>query len=149
MPRPELTEGHQAILELLRSRRPEPGLLIPPPSMESMGGEYLVHDDARRTLTGRFPVREQYENPARAMQGGFIAAAIDNVLGPLCYLHTTPSVTLTFELSFIRPVMPDTPHVEVRAHITDLTRRYVHLQAEVARADGKLAVRAHSIFAVV
>jgi acyl-coenzyme A thioesterase PaaI-like protein len=38
------------------------------------------------SMTVRFPFDVRFTNPMGVMQGGMIAAAIDNALGPLSYL---------------------------------------------------------------
>ena len=45
-----------------------------------MRGEFLtINEKAGRTTT-RFPILAEYQNPYHAMQGGMVAAAVDNTL---------------------------------------------------------------------
>jgi acyl-coenzyme A thioesterase PaaI-like protein len=58
---------------------------FPPNCFIAMKAEFVVYE-SRRSLTVSFPVMEESLNPLRAMQGGFLVAAFDNVFGPLSYL---------------------------------------------------------------
>jgi len=48
-----------------------------------MKGEVIDYDMEHETLTNRFPVLAEHLNPYGNIQGGIIAAAIDNTIGPL------------------------------------------------------------------
>ena len=67
--------------------------MIPPPVFTSMQGEFVDFDLEEGILVTRFPVRQDYLNPYGAMQGGMVAAAVDNTLGPLSMLVAPPNVT--------------------------------------------------------
>ena len=139
-----------AINELLQERRgaAASGLEIPPRCFQEMGGEFLRFDESQRQLVVRFPVEPRYQNPTGAMQGGFIAAAIDNTMGPLCYLVAPPSVTLAMNLAYVRPVLPEVATIEVTATVVEATRRQLHVAAEVRLPDGKTAARATALFGI-
>jgi acyl-coenzyme A thioesterase PaaI-like protein len=65
------------------------------------------------------------------MQGGFVAAAIDNTLGPLAYLVAPPSVTLQLSTQYLRPVAPDSGHIVVHGRVEAMTKSYLYLSARV------------------
>lgn len=123
------------------------GLQIPPPVFEDMGaevrdyrpGEAETHLGA--ALVCRFPVRERYQNPMGVMQGGVVAAAVDNVIGPLSYLVAPPSVTAHLALTYLRPVTPDLDWVDVEARLVSRAGRQLVFDASVRAPDGaELAV---------
>ena len=74
-----------SIIELVRNRLGDrfDDYLFPPPVFVTMQGEYIAFDLDSGTLTTRFPVLDKYLNPYRFMQGGMVAATVDNTLGPL------------------------------------------------------------------
>ena len=127
-------------LRRLRENAPG-GFRIPPPVFEEMEAEVVGYDEGER-LRVRFPVRERWQNPARVMQGGAIAAAIDNTLGPLSYLLAPPSVTTQFNLTYLRPITPDLPWFEVEGQLDERTGRYLHFSARVTDPDGRALVLA-------
>jgi uncharacterized protein (TIGR00369 family) len=80
------------------------GATFPPNCFVAMHAEFVEYE-SRHSLTVTFPVLEESLNPLRAMQGGFLVAAFDNVFGPLSYLAArVPCVTLNLNAQFIRPV---------------------------------------------
>ncbi len=70
------------------------GFIFPPPVFEIMQGEFLSYDLEQTILIVRFPVLENWLNPYGIMQGGMLAAAIDNTIGPLsragCFCECHP-----------------------------------------------------------
>ena len=102
-----------------------------------MKGDYVDYD-SRVMLKIAFPVREEYLNPVKAMQGGFITAAFDNVFGPLSYLAArTPCTTLDLHTNYIRSINAgDT--LTVTAKIVSRGVSAMHLSAEAVNGKGKL-----------
>jgi acyl-coenzyme A thioesterase PaaI-like protein len=47
---------------------------------------------------------EKYRNPFGTMQGGMIATAVDNTIGPLRDVVAPPNVTRTLEMRYSHPV---------------------------------------------
>ena len=125
------------ILDQLSQQAPQsPGLKIPPPIALFMEVEFVSYEEGE-SMTNRFPVKEMYQNPAGHMQGGMIAAAIDNTLGPLSFLLAPYSTTTHLNLTYIRPVTPEMTHILVTARLVERTRSQLHLSATVTSADGK------------
>ena len=124
------------------------GLRLPPPVFETFGAEVVGHE-AGRSLTVRFPVEERWQNPMGMMQGGVLAALVDNVLGPLSYLVAPPSVTTELSVTFVRPVTPDMPWVEVRGEVVEAMRTRLVLKAEVTDPDGRRLALAQAACLVV
>ena len=63
----------------------------------------IVRYESRKVLVVRIPVRERTFNPVAMMQGGYIAAAFDNTMGPLSYMAARkPCMTLDLHTQFIR-----------------------------------------------
>jgi uncharacterized protein (TIGR00369 family) len=115
-------------------------LRIPPRCFEEMNGTITAVDREAGILRARFPVEARYENPTGAMQGGFVSAAIDNVLGPLSYLVAPPSATTQLNLTFLRPVGPELEHIEVQARVEERAGRTLQLSARVTDPAGTTLV---------
>ncbi len=127
------------LLEKVASTLP-PEIEVPPKVFIDMGAE-IVDFEEGHSLCVRFPVRERYQNPFGFMQGGMVAAAIDNTIGPLSMLVASPSVTTQLNTTFIRPIGQTEEFIEITAQVVEITRRHLHIQADVRNAAGKLCVK--------
>lgn len=119
-------------------------LLIPPPVFDEMAGEFVALDLDKRTLSTRFPVQTKYFNPYRAVQGGIIAAAVDNTLGPLSMLVAPPSVTRRLEMKYSRQVGVESEYISVVGRLVEQKERNLIFSAEVRDSKGNLMARARS-----
>ena len=119
-------------------------LQLPPPIFTDMKGEFVDIDLAAKTLTVRFPVQERYQNPMGYMQGGMIAAAIDNAIGPLSFLVAAPNVTKTMEVTYLRPVSKGVSQITVVAAFAEQNGRELTFVADVLRDDGSKLAQARS-----
>ena len=129
----------EEILGPLRERAEGPDLRIPPRSFEEMNAEIEHYDSEAQVLRVRIPVAARYENPTGAMQGGFLCAAFDNVLGPLSYLVAPPSATTQLNVTFLRPVTPEHTHVEIEARFEERAGKQLQLSATAWTPNGKTA----------
>ncbi len=139
-----MDQAPDPLLDLLRSRLPaDAELQLPPPCLLDMQAE-LVEWREGESLTMRFPVLPRYRNPLGFMQGGFIAAALDNTLGPFSYLIAPPSVTSQLNLSYLRPVPPGTGFLTCTAWLVARSGKNVHLRGEAVGDDGRIAALAQA-----
>jgi acyl-coenzyme A thioesterase PaaI-like protein len=118
--------------------------LIPPPVFVSMQGEFLAFDLEGGTLTTRFPVLQEHLNPYGAMQGGMVAAAVDNTLGPLSMLLAPPNVTRRLQMKYSRPITPDLETIQVKGRLLERKGQRLTLSAEVRDQEGLLLARARA-----
>lgn len=131
----------EKLYELMRSKWDgTESLMLPPPVFKTLGGKVIALDLEAKTLTKRFPVQAKYQNPLGFMQGGIIAALIDNTVGPLAVLVAPPSVTTHFFTTYIRPVTPQDEIVTVFAEVVEQTRRTIMLRGRAYNAAGKTLV---------
>ena len=115
--------------------------VFPPPCFVTMNGEFAAYE-SRSSLTVNFPVTDGMLNPVGAMQGGFITAAIDNVMGPLSYLAMrSPASTLDIHTQYIRAV-PAGEVLTVTARVLSMGPATMVMSAEVRNARGKLVATA-------
>jgi acyl-coenzyme A thioesterase PaaI-like protein len=115
---------------------------VPPPSFEWMEGEFVEFDIEAGWLITRFPVHERYLNPYGAMQGGLVAAVVDNTLGPLSMLTAPPNVTRRLELKYSRAIKLDMGSIQVRAEVVRQEGQWLDLKADVRTLEGDLLARA-------
>lgn len=112
---------------------------IPPHCFEEMNAKMQLFDPDAQMLRVRIPVQERYENPMGSMQGGFVCAALDNVLGPLSYLVAPPSATTHMNVTFLRPITAKHAYITVEARAEERAGRQLHLSGTVLTPDGKTA----------
>ncbi len=120
-------------------------LMLPPPIFTDMAGEFVALDMTAKTLTVRFPVQARYQNPMGYMQGGMIAAAIDNAIGPLSFMVAAPNVTKTMEVTYLRPISTSVAEITVVAAFEGQNGRELTFVADVLRHDGTKLATARSL----
>ncbi len=123
--------------------------LIPPPAFVTMHGEIHAFDEESGTLATRFPVLEEHLNAYGSMQGGMVAAAVDNTLHPLSMLVAPPNVTRRLQMKYSRPVTPDLEYITVIGRLLKRRGQWLEFSAEVRDQDGVLLARARAVHWVV
>lgn len=103
---------------------------VPPPVFTAMGGEIISFDPGAKSTTCSFPIRADQLNPFGMMQGGIIAAAIDNTIGPLSMLVAPPSITRKLEVKYYKAVEPAAGEILVTARFTGQRKRFLYFEAE-------------------
>jgi acyl-coenzyme A thioesterase PaaI-like protein len=111
---------------------------MPPPSVSTI--ETIFTDfDFGNTLVGRVYYDKKFANPLGFYQGGFLCAAIDNVLGPLVYASAKKAVvTVEMSTSFIRPFTAADEYIDIYGSVVSRTKSIIILKAEVKNKEGKL-----------
>ena len=103
-----------------------------PPCARLLGWTLVSGEPGSGTITVRFEAKPEFTNPIGSIQGGFLAAMLDDTMGPA--LVTTLekdefAPTLELKVSFIRPAKPG-PVIG--------TGRVVHRGGTVAFLEGEL-----------
>ncbi len=73
------------------------GRLPPPPCAKTLGIEFAEIDGERGMVEVNFEARPEFLNPAGNVQGGFLAAMLDDTMGP--------ALTATLESSEFAPTV--------------------------------------------
>lgn len=139
------------IMEILRDRLGDrvDEYAFPPPVFATMRGEFLELDLEAGALTAQFPVLESYLNPYGTMQGGMVAAAVDNTLGPLSVLVAPPNVTRRLEMTYSRPVTLDVGTIVVTARLLERRDRWLTFGATVRDRAGQRLARSRAVHWIV
>jgi acyl-coenzyme A thioesterase PaaI-like protein len=137
---------HNSIMDIIRDKLgdQQDRYLIPPPVFAAMEGEFLDFDLHPGSLTTRFPILEAHLNPYGSMQGGIVAAAVDNTLGPLSMLVAPPNVTRRLQMKYSRPATPDLEYITVKAKLKERQGRWLRFSADVRDPEGVLLARARA-----
>jgi len=132
-----------SIMEILQQKLGDKieDFLLPPPVFELMHGEFLSIDAEAGCITTRFPVLAEFQNPYGSMQGGMVAAAVDNTIGPLSMLVAPPNVTRRLEMKYSRPITDDIEYITVDGKFVQRDGRKLTFNAEVRDKNGRLLAR--------
>jgi uncharacterized protein (TIGR00369 family) len=85
------------------------GRAAPPPAATLLGWELVAIDPEAGTIEVAFTASEQFLNPAGVIQGGFLAAMLDDTLGPALVATLGPGLfapTTDLHVQFLRPARP-------------------------------------------
>ena len=123
--------------------------LIPPPAFVAMHGEFRAFDAKAGVLAAHFPILEQHLNAYGSIQGGMVAAAVDNTLHPLSMLVATPSVRRRLQMKYSRPATPDLEYISVKGRLLERNGRWLKFSAEVRDQEGTLLARARAVHWIV
>lgn len=141
---PELLDQIIAMLEKQHGNRLGE-YAFPPPVFTAMQGKFLDFDTEQSILSVRFPVLETWLNPYGIMQGGMVAAAIDNTIGPLSALVASANVTRHMELKFSRSVTLETEFIIVAAQLIERDGHWLTFKADARDPHGKRLTKAKAI----
>ena len=114
------------------------GELPPPKAAETLGISFKAVDSEAGTIEVEFQARAAFTNPAGNIQGGFLAAMLDDTMGPA--LSVTLGLdefapTLNLNVSFERPAVVGT--IVGKGRIVKRGRDVCFLAAELFQ-DGEL-----------
>lgn len=122
----------------------------PSPSAGLMGWRLIEVDAAAGSMEVGFDGKPEFRNPAGFIQGGILAAMMDDAMGPCLVVHVGgrafPS-TIDLHTHYLRPV-PVGP-VSVKARVTKVGKSIAFLEAELFDGAGKLSARATASAALI
>jgi uncharacterized protein (TIGR00369 family) len=92
-----------------------------------------------------YTAREDFYNPQGAVQGGFLAAMLDDAMGPAAFTllpATDFAPTLEMSVSFLRPARAGTLIAE--GSVVHQSRRFMRLEGSLSTEDGELIATARA-----
>ena len=121
-----------------------------PASARLLGWQLIeAWPDEGRILV-RFEGLAAFTNPAGFIQGGFLAAMLDDVMGPAMFLHSEGrfySVTLDLHVTYPASARPGPLFGEGR--VVQAGKSVAFLEGDLTDADGVLVARARSTVRLV
>lgn len=114
-----------------------------PPCAELLGWRVLDARPADGWIRIGFEGRREFLNPAGYVQGGFLAAMLDDTMGPAMFVHSegrlyTPTIDL--HVSFLAPARPGPLFGE--GQVIQAGKSIAFLEGRLTDADGVLLARA-------
>ena len=117
---------------------------FPMPSASVLLGWHLIAlDKERAEVEIGFTADDRFLNPAGHVQGGFVAAMLDDTLGPALFASTDGQVyapTISLTTNFIAPALPGA--FTGKARVVSRGKTIVFLSGELYDARGTLVARA-------
>jgi uncharacterized protein (TIGR00369 family) len=121
-----------------------------PPAAETLGWELIREDPQAGTVEIAFHPGEAFLNPHGTVQGGFVAAMLDDTMGPALVSKTdgacVPS-SIDLNVTFIRAVKPG--RVIGKGRVVSQGRTIAFLEGELFDEAGNLLARATSSARIV
>ena len=121
-----------------------------PPAAETLGWELIREDPAAGTVEIAFHPGEAFLNPHGTVQGGFVAAMLDDTMGPALVSKTdgacVPS-SIDMNVTFVRAVRPG--RVIGKGRVVSQGKTIAFLEGELFDEDGNLLARATSSARIV
>ena len=113
-----------------------------PPASALLGWTLRAIDPEAGTIEIGFTADARFLNPAGTVQGGFLAAMLDDAAGPALFAMTGGRIyapTIDFTVSFIRPAAPG--RFVGKGRVVNLGRTIAFTEAELFDEAGDLVAR--------
>lgn len=114
-----------------------------PPCSETLGMRLADLNQDQQWVKMEFDVSPSFANPTGAVQGGFIAAMLDEAMSTAVIIAsnvTMTAPTLEMKTSYLKRLMPGKASVEAR--ILKLGKSAAFMEADCFDAEGELVARA-------
>jgi len=118
-------------------------LRIPPPTFELLRAEILEASEGRARC--RFVASESMTNPIGVVQGGILAAMLDDTMGPAMMAYGRPFTTVDLHVNYLGSAHAEEPLVG-EAEVVKVGRSQAYVEAGLRReSDGRLVARASQV----
>jgi uncharacterized protein (TIGR00369 family) len=116
-----------------------------PPCAELLGWHVLDADIAAGTIRIAFDGKREFTNPAGFIQGGFLAAMLDDTMGPAVFAMTRGELytaTIDMHVTYLAPARPG-PFIG-EGRVTQLGRTVAFIEASLRDWEGAVVAKATS-----
>jgi uncharacterized protein (TIGR00369 family) len=113
-----------------------------PPVAKTLGWILRAIDSDAGTIEVGFTAGQEFVNPTGSVQGGFVAAMLDDTMGPAVFAMGKGEIfapTLDLHVSFLKPARPG--HFVGRGRVVSLGKSIAFIEAELFNADGELVAK--------
>jgi uncharacterized protein (TIGR00369 family) len=114
-----------------------------PPCTETLGMRLTHVDQGRQIIRMEFDAAPAFANPTGAIQGGFIAAMLDEAMSTCCIIASNVTMnapTLEMKISYLRPLFVGKATGEAR--MLRLGRSVAFVEADLLNPEGEIVARA-------
>jgi uncharacterized protein (TIGR00369 family) len=114
-----------------------------PPAARLLGWKLLALDPRAGSIEAEFTANAEFANPSGFVQGGFLAAMLDDTLGPAAFAMSggeRMTTTINLHVHYVRPVSPGL--VTTRAKVVNVGATIAFVEGELFDAHGRLCATA-------
>ena len=114
-----------------------------PPASKLLGWTLRAVDTEAGTIEIGFEADERFVNPAGTVQGGFLAAMLDDTQGPALFGHTHGEAyapTIDFNISFLKEARPG--NFVAKGRVVRMGKTIAFTEAELFDEAGDIVARA-------
>ena len=114
-----------------------------PPCADTLGWEFVAADADLGTIDLRFEARPDFRNPGGTIQGGFVAAMLDDLLGSAVLVKSDGAfftATIDLNVQFVAPVHPGA--VFGHGRVVSMGRSIAFAAGELRDSEGALLATA-------
>jgi uncharacterized protein (TIGR00369 family) len=125
------------------------GMKQPSQSSQTLGFQLIEMDVKAGTARVEFAGKPEFANPTGYIQGGFLSAMLDDVMGMMAMLKVAPksfASTIDLHVHYLRPVRVG--KIEVAARITNKGPSVMFAEADLYDCRGKISAKATSALAI-
>jgi uncharacterized protein (TIGR00369 family) len=111
--------------------------LAPPPSAKLLGWHLLDARPKEGWVKVGFDGRAEFCNPAGFVQGGLLAAMLDDTMGPAVFMMTEGKLyttTISLTVNFLAPARPGP--ITAEAKVTQLGKTIAFVEGKLTAKDG-------------
>jgi len=123
--------------DVIHGRKPAPHAAV------LLGFKLLEADPEAQTIRIEFQARNEFTNPIGNIQGGFLAAMLDDTLGPALVQTLGPgqfAPTLEIKISFLKAAKPGV--LVGQGRVVKKGKRVAYLSGELLDATGEIVATA-------
>lgn len=120
------------------------------PCSRTLGFELVLLDVTKGETTVKFAALEGLFNPMGSVQGGMLAAMLDDAMGMLAMVKLAGrsiATTIDLNVQYLRPIRKG--EITVKARIVSMGRTTIFMEAELFDNRQKLAARAITSLAII
>ncbi|NJR20229.1 MAG: PaaI family thioesterase [Hyphomonadaceae bacterium] len=136
-----MTDHAQSFLDI--------GMTQPSQSSQTLGFKLIEMDIKAGTAKVSFEGKPEFANPTGYIQGGFLSAMLDDVMGMMAMLKVAPKAfasTVDLHVHYLRPVRVG--QIIVEARITNKGPTIMFAEADLFDCRGKISAKATSALAI-
>jgi uncharacterized protein (TIGR00369 family) len=114
-----------------------------PPCADLLGWEVVDARPADGWIRIRFEGRPEFRNPAGFIQGGLLAAMLDDTMGPAMFVHSEGRLfppTIDLQVSFLAPARVGVLYGE--GQVVQAGKSIAFLEGRLMDAEGNIVARA-------
>lgn len=134
----------EAIKARLKSANLDETMQFPPRIDEIVHGDLIDYREGL-SMTMRFAIRAEYDNPMGRTFGGAYALFFDATFGPFSTLLTgTITTSLDLNITFIKPLSTLDEYIDIEAKVVSQSKSFVVLSGSAVNKSGDLVATCQS-----